>query len=378
MEQKYKEIYLDNASTTKVDERVAERVCEVMVDFFGNPSSRHLKGAEANHIISEARAAVANLIFCKAENVIFTSGGTESNNLAILGSLNVKNNKSKNIITSTVEHSSVMENMKKLESFGFKVNYIPPKSNLNNDINPEDIWCCVDENTVLVSIMNINNETGNIYDIKQIVKGIRHINKDVIIHCDGVQAFGKTKIDVTDLDVDLYSFSGHKIHAPKGVGGLYVKNKKRIVPLIIGGSQEFGRRCGTENVAGIAGLGKACELIDVDKDYNYVKNLYNLLVDEIKNINSIHINSIGNILPYVFNFSLENHKSEVVLNQLQLKNIFVSNGSACSKGAKSVVLKNMGLLDKYIESSIRVSFSKYNTKQDVLNFVAEIKNVLDS
>ena len=374
----YREIYLDNAATTKVDERVAKKVCDVMLNFFGNPSSRHSKGLEAEKIVFEARKDVANLLSCRPGDVIFTSGGTESNNLAILGSLNLKSFKNKNIVTSAVEHSSVMSNMKKLESLGFDVRYIKPKFETNNNIDPEDVWENVDQNTVLVSIMHVNNETGNIYDIKQIVRGIRHKNKDIIVHCDGVQAFGKIKTDMIDLDVDLYSFSGHKIHAPKGTGGLYVKNKEKLMPMIIGGSQEFGKRCGTENVAGIAGLGEACKITEISNDYQKAKELHDLLLSKIKTITNLQVNSVGDILPYILNFSFENTnqtaKSEIILNRLQEKNIFVSNGSACSKGSNSTVLKNMGISDRHIESSIRISFSKYNTKQDVIDFVEQINN----
>lgn len=368
-----REIYLDNAATTKVSKEVAEKVYNVMTNFYGNPSSRHSKGLEASNIIFDARNLVGNVISAEPENVIFTSGGTESNNLAISGSINLKSYKNKNIITSTVEHSSVMENMKKLESMGFKVNYVKP--NINGDIVPEDVWNLTDENTILVSIMHVNNETGNIYNIEEIVKGIRHKNKNTVIHCDGVQAFGKMKINVINLDVDLYSFSGHKIHAPKGVGGLYIKKGIKIKPTIIGGHQEFGYRCGTENVAGIAGLGKACELINIEKDLKYVEQLNAFFISKISKINNVHINSVGNFLPYISNFSIIGQKSEIILNRLQQKNIFVSNGSACSKGEKSKALKGMWLEDKYINSAIRFSLSKYNTYNDIIDFSAEIKGL---
>ncbi len=366
-----KEIYLDNAATTKVCKEVAEKVYDVMTNFYGNPSSRHSRGLEASKIIFDARNLVANTISAEPENVIFTSGGTESNNLAILGSVDLKFSKNKNIITSAVEHSSVMENIKKLESIGFKVYYVKP--NFNGDIVPEDVWNLVDKDTVLVSIMHVNNETGNIYDVKQIAKGVRHKNKNTIIHSDGVQAFGKMKVNVINLDVDLYSFSGHKIYAPKGIGGLYIKKGVKIKPVIIGGHQEFGYRCGTENVAGIAGLGKACELINLEEDLKYIKKLNTLLISELSQINNVHINSVGSLLPYVLNFSIVGQKSEIILNKLQEKNIFISNGSACSKGEKSKALKGMGLEDKYIDSAIRVSLSKYNTYNDIVDFNAQIK-----
>ena len=370
-----REIYLDNAATTKVDKIVADEVYKVMTDCFGNPSSRHSKGSEAANIISEARKSVSKLIHCEPENIIFTSGGTESNNLAILGSFNLKSNKNKNIVTSSVEHSSVSDNMKKLESSGVEVRYIKPRT--NGEIDPREVWNLIDENTALVSVMHINNETGNIYDIEKIVKGIRYKNKDTIIHCDGVQAFGKININVTNLDIDLYTFSGHKIHAPKGVGGIYIKSGLNLRPMIFGGSQEYGYRAGTENVAGIAGLSKACELIDIDNNFQYINNLYRHLVKDISNIEEIHINSVGNISPYVFNFSIVGRKSEVILNELQKKNIFISNGSACSKGQKSEVLRGMNIKDKYIDSAIRVSLSKYNTEEDIYDFILAIKEIIE-
>ena len=369
-----KEIYLDNAATTKVDKLVADRIYEVMLNNYGNPSSRHIKGIESENIINDARSKAAKLISCSANNIIFTSGGTESNNLAIIGSVNLKIAGRKNIITSSVEHSSVADNMNKLQSLGFDVKYVKPSS--NGDINPADVWNLVDENTELVSIMHVNNETGNIYDVKRIAKGIRKKKKNTVIHCDGVQAFGKIKVNVIDLDVDLYSFSGHKIYAPKGVGGLYIKQGVKVKPIIIGGHQEFGYRCGTENLIGIAGLGKACEIIDIDSQLNHVSQLHKLLIDEITKIDGLHINSCGNVLPYILNFSVLGKKSEVMLNRLQQEGFFVSSGSACSKGAKSKVLKGMGLKEEYIDSAIRVGFSKYNTENDVLDFIQVIKQLI--
>ena len=368
-----REIYLDNASTTKVDKIVADKVYEVMTRHFGNPSSRHSKGIEAYEIINKSKKAVANLLCCNSQNIVFTSGGTESNNLAILGSINLNSCKNKTIVTSNVEHPSVMKNMKLLESKGFNVNYVKPDKNGN--IDPIKIWDLVNENTALVSIMHINNETGNIYDIKNITKGIRFKNKKTIIHCDGVQAFGKHKVNVIDLDIDIYTFSGHKIHAPKGVGGLYIKDNIKLNPLILGGNQEYGIRSGTENVPGIAGIGEACQLIDIEANLSYIKDLHKLLLDEIHKINNIHINSIGNISPYILNFSILNKKSEIILNKLNKSNIFVSNGSACTKGKRSVVLKGMDLQDKYIDSSIRVSFSKYNKKEDIMDLIFAIKEI---
>lgn len=372
---KEKEIYLDNAATTQIDKVVADEVYEVMTRFYGNPSSNHSKGIEAYNIISKSRQAIADLLVCDNKNIIFTSGGTESNNLAIFGCINNIDNKgkNKNIITSSVEHPSVLKNMKLLESKGFILNYIQP--NKNGDFNIEELLELVNENTVLISIMHINNETGNIYNIKNIVKGVRFKNNKTIIHCDGVQAFGKHKVNVTDLDVDIYTFSGHKIHAPKGVGGLYFKNRINLKPLLIGGEQELGFRAGTENVAGIAGFAKACQLIDIDNKLSHIKYLNRLLISELSNLENIHINSLGNVSPYVLNFSIVNKKSEIILNRLQNFNIFVSNGSACKKGKKSLVLKGLGISDKYIDSSIRVSLSKYTTEEEIFKLVEAIKQI---
>lgn len=368
-----KEIYLDNAATTKVDKIIADEVYNTMLNCFGNPSSRHSKGIEAYNIIYDAKKTISKILGCNHENILFTSGGTESNNIAILGSINLRSGKPKNIITSTVEHPSVLENIKKLESFGFEIRYVAP--NKDREITPDDIFKKIDNNTVLVSVMHINNETGNIYNIKEISKAIRYRNKNIIFHCDGVQAFGKININLEDLDVDLYTFSGHKIHAPKGIGGLYLKKNIKLRPLIIGGHQENNLRAGTENVPGIAGIKKACELLDINKNLEYINKLNNLLMSKISKLNNIHINSIGNTSPYVFNFSILGQKSEVILNKLQEKNIFVSNGSACFKGAKSKALIGMGLADKYIDSAIRVSLSKYNTEEDILEFSKAIYNI---
>ena len=364
-------IYLDNAATTRVSEKAANEVYKVLTSVYGNPSSNHSIGIEAEKIIYESRKKIARLISCDADCIIFTSGGTESNNLAIMGSINIKDIRNKKIITSGVEHPSVIQCMKNLENQGFNVNYIAP--NKEGIIDPKIIWDLIDENTVLVSIMHVNNETGNIYDIKTISKGIRYKNPSTIIHSDGIQAFGKMNINIDYLDVDLYSFSGHKIHAPKGIGGLYVKKGINIKPIILGGSQENKKRGGTENVSGIAGMGIACEEINIDENLEHIKTLSSFLLKELSVISNIHINSIGNVLEYILNFSIEGQKSEIILNKLKDKGIYVSNGAACSKSMYSKVLKNMGIDKKYIDSAIRVSFSKYNTLEEVEKLIECIK-----
>jgi cysteine desulfurase len=368
------EIYLDNAATTRVSPDIANTVYETMTEHFGNPSSLHKKGVEAEKILSKTRQLVANILSCDHECIYFTSGGTEGNNLAISGVVNIRNKSLRKIISTNVEHSSIMANMKKLEQFGMEIIRVSPDK--NGHIDPSSIEELVDENTALVSVMHVNNETGDIYDIPAISRAVKLKNPKVIFHSDCVQAFGKININIDQLGADIVTISGHKIHAPKGVGAIYIKKGVTVHPMIIGGLQESGIRCGTENVPAIAGLGKACEFVDITNNKNHVKSLHDYLTSQLNKIPQVHMNSHVGSSEYIMNFSIEGNKSEIMLHRLEEKGIYVSNGSACSKGGRSHVLVGMGLKDSYIDSALRVSFCEHNTLEEVKFFVDTLKEII--
>ncbi len=374
--QAQKEIYFDNAATTKVADCAISVALNTMQKSFGNPSSLHKKGIEAKNIIEEARQAVSDLLGCKPSEIYFTSGASESNIIAILGVLLPKPRKANKIITSSIEHKSVLNCFKTAESLGYVVQYIKPK---NNQIVAEELKEMVDSSTALVSIMHVNNETGGVNNIKKLADAVKLKNSKTLFHCDASQSMGKLSIFLPKLNIDMLSFSGHKLHAPKGVGGLYLKKGVKAC-LVCGGTQESGVKMGTENVPGIAAFGAVCkELNDkiIEENLQKVSELKNKLVDflitEFKN--DVTINSSNDASPYILNFSVLGLPAQVLQNCLQDYGIFVSTGSACSKNAKSYVLKGLGLNNEVINSAIRVSFCSENNVEEVKRFVKVLKDV---
>ena len=372
-----REIYFDNAATTKVADCAINAALNAMQKSFGNPSSLHKKGTEAKNIIEEARQAVSDLLGCKPSEVYFTSGASESNTIAILGTLLPKPRKANKIITSSIEHKSVLNCFKTAESLGYIVQYIKPKG---NRISAEELKEMVDSSTALVSIMHVNNETGSINNIKKLADAVKLKNSKTLFHCDASQSMGKLSIFLPKLNIDMLSFSGHKLHAPKGIGGLYLKKGVKAC-LVCGGTQESGVRMGTENVPGIAAFGAVCkELNDkiIEENLQKVSKLKNKLVDSLitEFKDSVTINSPGDALPYIFNFSVLGLPAQVLQNYLQDYGIFVSTGSACSKNAKSYVLKEFGFSNEIINSAIRVSFCRENTVEEVERFVEVLKDVV--
>jgi len=340
-----------------------DAVCEN----WGNPSSLHLLGMNAEIAVDCARECVAKTIGAQKKEIIFTSGGTEANNTAIMSALHRKN-RGNRIITTSIEHPSVLNAVDSLEKFGFEIIKLKPDS--AGVINLLDLENALNEKTVLVSIMLVNNEVGAIEPIKQAGELIRKKSPNAFFHCDAVQGFGKMPINVRDLGVDMLSASGHKIHAPKGIGFLYCSQKTHIAPLLLGGGQENGMRSGTESVPLIMALQGAIEELPNAKTalekqrelFDYTKNL--LCEKGIATINSTDQG-----LPFVLNVSVNGYRSETLLHFLESKNVFVSSGSACSKGNTSYVLKEMGKSDKAIDSALRISFSRYNTKEEIDVFV---------
>ena len=369
-------IYLDNNATTKVDDIVLNAMLPYLKEEYGNPSSTYSFGKKVKDEISKARNNIAKLLNANPDSIIFTSCGSESNVSAIMSSININPNK-KHIITTKVEHASIMETMSYLEKQGYKITYLNVDKNGRVDLN--ELKELITSDTCLISIMMANNEIGNIYPIKEISK-IAH-EHNIIFHCDAVQAVGKIRIDVDDLDVDLLSISGHKINAPKGIGVLYIKDSDKFNPLIFG-HQEKNRRGGTENVPYIIGLGKAAELI-INDNFNKEKeidNLRNYMEDEIKkNIEDVIIyGDLDNRTPNTSSIAFRGVKADELMLVLESFNILVSTGSACNSeiALPSHVLTACGAdLDKY--SPIRVSLGKYNTKEEIDEFIKKLINIVN-
>lgn len=330
---------------------------------WGNPSSLHILGMNAEIAIDTARECIAKSIGATKKEIIFTAGGTEANNTAVMSALHRKN-RGNRIITTAIEHPSVLNALYSLESFGFEIIQLKPNS--SGVINLCDLENALNEKTVLVSIMLVNNEVGSIQPIKQAATLIRKKSPNAFFHCDAVQGFGKMPINVKDLGVDMLTASGHKIHAPKGIGFLYCSQKTHITPLLQGGGQENGMRSGTESVPLITALqGAVEELPNLKTSLEKQRELYNYAKKLLLNKGIATINSTDDGLPYVLNVSVNGYRSETLLHFLERENIFVSSGSACSKGTTSYVLKEMGKDTKAIDSALRISFSRYNTKEDI-------------
>ena len=366
-----REIYLDNSSTTKPCENAVKAAEIAMRSNWGNPSSLHSLGFHAEQTVNQARETLANAIGAKKSEIIFTSCGTESNNTAITGTVNLLKKRGNRIVTTSIEHPSVLNTVKHMEDQGFEVIYLhPDKSGV---INRDDIYAAINEKTILVSMMYVNNETGYILPINECRRAIRAAGSPALLHCDAVQAFGKLPIKAESLGVDLLSVSGHKIHAPKGIGALYIKSGVHIKPLLLGGGQENGMRSGTESVPLISAFGAAVEeLPDINKQLNDMQSLCDYAKNVLIKTGVVIVNSKEGSLPYILNISVPGFRSETLLHFLESKGIFVSSGSACSKGKGSYVLSELGLKQNLVDSALRISFSRYNTKADADELAAAL------
>lgn len=364
------EIYLDNSATTKPCKECVEKVAEMLTVKYGNPSSLHEKGLEAEQEIDLARAAIAKNLNANTTEIYFTSGGTEANNIAVLGGAAANKKRGRKIVTTAVEHSSVYNSAKSLENEGFDVVFL--KSDENGQVTLEQIEKAVDEDTILVSVMFVNNELGTIFPVEKIKSAIIKKKSPALLHIDAVQAFGKISINVEKLAADLLTISAHKIHGPKGVGALYKRKSAHIFPRIFGGEQQQKLRPGTEAVPLIAGFGAAVQQINLTEQFEKICRLNQYFREKISIMSKISINSPQNAIPYIINISTNEIKSETMLNFLSSKGIFISSGSACAKGKKSRVLREMNLPDRRIDTALRVSFSKYNTLEDVDEFLRQM------
>ena len=357
------EIYLDNSATTRVCEKSAEKVLELMTQCYGNPSSLHKKGLEAQREVAHARQAVAVSLGAQPREIIFTSGGTEANNLAVLGGAAASRRRGKRIVTTAIEHPSVLEPMRQLEKEGFEVVFLTPDA--DGRVPEEAVLKAVTSDTILISVMAVNNELGSIQPIEVLKKAVKRVGAPALVHVDGVQAYGKLPLRPEKLGIDLLTVSGHKIHGPKGVGALYVSKNARILPRTFGGGQERELRPGTEAAPLIAGLGAAAEeLPDWRQAYSRMEKLRDYTLQKLSGLEGVEVNSPVEGLPYLLNFSALGIRSETMLHFLAQRGIYVSSGSACAKGKQSHVLKAAGLPDSRISSAIRVSFSRENTERD--------------
>lgn len=364
-------IYLDNAATTRAYDEVIELISKINRDVFANPSSMHTAGFEAEKEIRRAREVLLRSIGAKSGDFIFTSGGTESNNLILFGAVKSQIKRKPHIITTAIEHPSVLEPVKELESLGCEVTYIAPDK--DGVVSADSIVSQIRDNTKIVSVMAVNNETGAINPIADIAKKVKAKNKDIIVHSDCVQAMGNIKISVDKWGVDAISLSSHKICGPKGVGGLYIKNGVRVLPHILGGHQQKNFRSGTENTPGIMGFMKACEISD-ETFFEKSASLFTLketLIERLSANNGFIINNAGDkYTSHIISIRVKNVRAEVMLHALESYGICVSAGSACStnKPAPSHVLTAQGFDKKHIEETIRVSTGAYNTIDEINAF----------
>ena len=363
-----KEIYLDNAATTRVHPQVADKMMDTLVNNYGNPSSLHRLGIKAEQAVKEVRELIAKNLRCQAQEIYFTSGGTEGNNMIIQGVVENKKRNRMRIITSAIEHPSVLDVFTFYENHQIEVIVIGVDA--QGHIHLDELAAAMNEDTILVSIMGVNNELGTVQDLKAIGKIIKTTNPKCIFHADFVQGFMKIAVDVKACELDAMTLSGHKIFGPKGVGAVYIKKGTDIKPLVRGGGQESNMRSGTENVPGIVGFGEAIRLRQESfmGEHEEIQNLRNYFIKEITaKVEDIKINGEPNGSPYVLNISFNRVRGEVLLHSLEAKGIFVSTGSACSshKKEKQYVLKAIGLAEEYKEGTIRISFSKDISKDDV-------------
>lgn len=365
------EAYLDNAATTQCASEVADTVVKLMREDYGNPSSKHKKGLEAENYIKHAAQTVAKSLKCQDKEILFTSGGTESNNLAIIGAAAANKRRGNHIITSSVEHASVKEPFRYLEEQGYRVSYLPVDK--NGVVSLEALKQELCEETILVSVMWVNNEIGTIEPVEEIGRIVKAYHPEIVYHVDAIQAYGKLRTIPKKANIDLLSVSGHKIHGPKGVGFLYIKEKTKIKPILFGGGQQKAMRSGTENVPGIAGLGTAVELI-YGKDYEEnVETLYALreyFIGRLLTLDGVQLNGFRGreAAPHIVSASFAGlDKAEVLLHALEERGIYVSSGSACSsnKPGISSTLEAIQVDQALLNAVIRFSFHFHTVKQEL-------------
>lgn len=372
------EVYLDNSATTKCYDSVKEVVGKVMCEDYGNPSSMHKKGVDAERYIKQSKETLAKLLKVQEKEIFYTSGGTESDNLALIGCARAAKRAGKHLITSSIEHPAILNTMRYLEEEeGFRVTYLPVDKDGRIRLNAlQDALC---EDTILVSVMYVNNEVGAVQPVEEAVKIVKNYNPAILFHVDAVQGFGKYRIFPKRIGIDLLSISGHKIHGPKGIGVLYVNEKVKIKPIVFGGEQQKNVRSGTENVPGIAGIGVAAGEIytDFDRKIENMRALKNDFVSEVSKIanTTIHGRTDEMSAPHIVSVGFAGIRSEVLLHALEDRGIYVSSGSACASNhpAISGVLKGIGAGSEYLDATLRFSFSEFTTKEE-LDYTLKVLN----
>ncbi len=375
------EAYLDNAATTRCSEKAAQAVTEAMTVTYGNPSSMHRKGMEAERIVKDARETIAKTLRAKEKEIIFTSGGTESNNLAIFGAAQANRRAGRRILTSAIEHPAVRNPMKALQEQGYEVIFLPVDA--QGVVSLEALEKEANAETALVSLMQVNNEIGTVEPIAEAAKIIREKAAQAYFHVDAIQAYGKRILTPEKTGIDLLSVSGHKIHGPKGVGFLYIRERTKLIPQILGGGQQWGLRSGTENVPGIAGLAAAAEesCRGLAEKEGRMRTLRAQLITGLQTMEDILINggqSDETASPYITSVSVSGVRSEVLLHALEEEGVYVSAGSACAsnKPAVSETLKAIGLPEQYLSSTVRFSFSSQTTEEEIAHAVDAMQRIV--
>lgn len=364
------EIYLDNSATTRCYREVGELVMQVMCSDYGNPSSMHLKGVEAERYIKEAKEQIAKVLKVTPKELIFTSGGTECDNLALIGTARANRRNGNHLITTSIEHPAILNTMQFLEEEeGFRVTYLPVDENGCASLEALKEALCPE--TILVSMMYVNNEIGAVQPIQEAVSMVKNYNRRILFHCDAVQGFGKYRIYPKRIGVDMLSVSGHKIHGPKGVGFLYMREGIKVRPIAYGGGQQKNMRSGTENVPGIAGIGLATQMIytDLEQKTEKMRQLKARLIEGVSGIERcrVHGRTDENSAPHIVSIGFAGVRSEVLLHALEEQEIYVSSGSACASNhpAISGVLKGIGVPREYLESTLRFSMSEFTTEEEI-------------
>lgn len=375
-----KEVYLDNSATTRAYDSVGDLVRKVMCEDYGNPSSMHAKGVTAEHYIKEAKETLAKLMKVQDKEIFFTSGGTESDNLALMGVARANRRRGNHLITSAIEHPAVINTMRHLEEEGYRVTFLPVDR--YGRIRLDALKEALCEDTILVSVMYVNNEVGSVQPIAEAASIVKAYNKDILFHVDAVQGFGKYRIYPRKLNVDLCTISGHKIHGPKGIGALYVGSHVKIQPIVFGGEQQKNVRSGTENVPGIAGLGLAAKLIyqDLDEKVARMRDLKAHFIEGVQKIEDITIHGLYDetSAPHIISVGFAGIRSEVLLHALEEKGIYVSSGSACASNHPQIsgVLKGIGAGQEYLDATLRFSMSEFTTPEEIDYTLETLYNIV--
>lgn len=363
------EVYLDNSATTRCFDEVAQLMHKIMCEHYGNPSSMHHKGVEAEQYVREARETLARILKVNEKEILFTSGGTESDNIALIGTAMANHRRGRHLITTQIEHPAILQSMAYLQNQGFEVTYLAVDR--EGRIRLEDLERAIRPDTILVSIMHTNNEIGSLQPIAEAGALIKKCNPQTLFHVDAVQGFGKFRIYPKKMQIDMLSVSAHKIHGPKGVGFLYLREGAKVSPIMYGGGQQKGMRSGTENVAGSAGMALAAELVykDLDRDMERMYGLREMLINGVSQIEDMKINGCPGRegAAHIVSLSVRGVRSEVLLHALEERGIYVSAGSACSshKPQPSATLKAIGVEKEFLDATIRFSLSVFTTEEEI-------------